>query len=67
MEEIHAEVTRVEAENKAQPEAAAAEAGLTVEAYQEEQERPKERTRKERERSLPQQTRKQLLFRQFPQ
>ena len=66
-EEIHAEDARVEAENKAQLEAAAAKAGLTVEAYQEEQERQQERARKDRGRWLPQQTRKPLLFRQFPQ
>ena len=67
MEEIHAEDARVEAENKVQLEAAADKAGLTVEAYQEEQGRQQERARKDRGRWLPQQTRKPLLFRQFPQ
>ena len=52
IEEIHAEDARVEAENKAQLEAAAAEVGLSVEVYQEEQERQQERARKERQRSL---------------
>ena len=58
MEEMRAEEARVEAEKNAKLEAAAAEVGLTVEAYEEEQERQQERARKERQRSLMQQARK---------